>query len=403
MAQRRNSKAKTFQFGTVSLNEVLNPNLQFQSLYSKIFFEEHKVIIDNLWSLKPQNFQNQNLEYAYGKTISTLAQHLKNLQNQFVVLETEKFQMLKNQENQENHIKDLETKLESLNNVSKAELINMIRKSILLTEQFEKLVIKNKFGYDIFNNIESFFLDKYYEKVFKNQCILYEQFRTKNNGIKTGYMAYHDPDLFFVVYLAYVNMSLLDDKYLELIPELMDQVILKNIFLTSIYQVPNNFPEKLKNIVEYFFRTENHVDISFETIPPLFRTDGSTVPAYHHVYIKHNKEPLIPQQQPEWEMTRSKEFPVYYNRFRYFQIFDFRKTKNKIFYLIDKTPTMSIWRTKPLEKILNPKIFITSKEQDFINQLWADSPKMSYVSDDANIEESLDVENYANLENAMEK
>ena len=52
MAQRRNSKAKTFQFGTVSLNEVLNPNLQFQSLYSQNLFEEHKVIVDNLWSLE---------------------------------------------------------------------------------------------------------------------------------------------------------------------------------------------------------------------------------------------------------------------------------------------------------------------------------------------------------------
>ena len=131
---KRNSKAKTFQFGIVSLNEVLNPNLQFQSLYSQNLFEEHKVIVNNLWSLKPQNFQNQNLEYAYGKTISDLAQHLQNLQNQFVVLETEKFQMIKNQEKQENHIKDLETKLDSLNNVSKIELINMIRKSVLLTE-----------------------------------------------------------------------------------------------------------------------------------------------------------------------------------------------------------------------------------------------------------------------------
>ena len=101
MAQMKNSKAKTFQFGTISLNEVLNPNLQFQSLYSQNLFEEHKVIVDNFWSLKPQNFQNQNLEYAYGKTISALAQHLQNLQNQFVVLETEKFQMLKNQEKQE--------------------------------------------------------------------------------------------------------------------------------------------------------------------------------------------------------------------------------------------------------------------------------------------------------------
>ena len=63
---------------------------------------------------------------------------------------------------------------------------------------------------------------------------------------------------------------------------------------------------------------------------------------------------------------------------------------------------MSIWRTKPLEKNLNPKIFITSEEQDFINQLWADSPEMSYVSDDGNFWENLDVESFANLENAME-
>ena len=88
----------------------------------------------------------------------------------------------------------------------------MIRKSALLTEQFDKLLVKNKFRPDIYNIIEYYFLDKYYEKVFKNQCILYEQFRTKNCGIKTGYMTYHDPDLFFVVYLAYVNMSLLDKK-----------------------------------------------------------------------------------------------------------------------------------------------------------------------------------------------
>ena len=118
----------------------------------------------------------------------------------------------------------------------------MIRKSALLTEQFQKLVIKNKFGSYIYDNIESFFLEKYNEKVFKNQCILYEQFRTKNSGIKTGYMAYRDPDLFFVVYLAYVNMFILDQKYLQLIPKLMDQGILKNIFLTNIYQVPKNFP-----------------------------------------------------------------------------------------------------------------------------------------------------------------
>ena len=74
-------------------------------------------------------------------------------------------------------------------------------------------------------------------------------------------MAYHDPDLFFVVYLAYVNIHILDQKYLELIPELMNKGILKNIFLTNIYQVPKNFPEKIKNIVECLFKIENFVDI----------------------------------------------------------------------------------------------------------------------------------------------
>ena len=63
---------------------------------------------------------------------------------------------------------------------------------------------------------------------------------------------------------------------------------------------------------------------------------------------------------------------------------------------------MSIWRTQPLEKNFNPKIFITSEEQDFINQLWADSSEISYVSDDTNFWEILDAESYANLENAME-
>ena len=33
----------------------------------------------------------------------------------------------------------------------------MVKKSALLTEQFEKLVVKNKFEYDIYAIIESFF------------------------------------------------------------------------------------------------------------------------------------------------------------------------------------------------------------------------------------------------------
>ena len=122
MTQRRISNVRTFQFGVVTLNEILNPNLQFQFVYSQNLFEDHKIIVDNLWSFKFQNFPNQNLEYAYEKTILALAQHLQHLQ------------MLKNHEKQENLIKELETKLVSLNNVNKTELINMVKKLTLLIE-----------------------------------------------------------------------------------------------------------------------------------------------------------------------------------------------------------------------------------------------------------------------------
>ena len=79
--------------------------------------------------------------------------------------------------------------------------------------------------------------------------------------------------------------------------------------MNHVSQILENFPEKLKNILTYLFKTEKQIDISFEIIPPLFQTDGSVVSAYHHVYIKHNREPLIPQQEPGWEMTRLNEFP----------------------------------------------------------------------------------------------
>ena len=85
---------------------------------------------------------------------------------------------------------------------------------------------------------------------------------------------------------------------------MMDQEILKNIFFTSSYEIPKNFPKNVTTILEYLFQIEHFVDLSFEIILPLFKIDGTIVPAYHHVYIKHNKEPLILQQKPEWEMTR---------------------------------------------------------------------------------------------------
>ena len=52
MAQRKPTKARTFQYGTICLNEVLNPNLRFNSLFSQNLFEEQKVIVDKFWSLK---------------------------------------------------------------------------------------------------------------------------------------------------------------------------------------------------------------------------------------------------------------------------------------------------------------------------------------------------------------
>ena len=33
--------------------------------------------------------------------------------------------------------------------------------------------------------------------------------------------------------------------------------------------------------------------MTFETISPLFQIKKLVVPTYHHVYVKHEKEPLI--------------------------------------------------------------------------------------------------------------
>ena len=54
--------------------------------------------------------------------------------------------------------------------------------------------------------------------MFKNQELLYKHFRTKNVVIKTGYMADHDPEFFFIIYLAYVNMSVINREIFYLVP-----------------------------------------------------------------------------------------------------------------------------------------------------------------------------------------
>ena len=78
--------------------------------------------------------------------------------------------------------------------------------------------------------------------MFKNQEFLYKLFKTKKNGIKTGYMAYHDPDFFFVIYLAYVNMSMVNKEIFYLVPQFMDQGILKNVFMNHVSQIPESLP-----------------------------------------------------------------------------------------------------------------------------------------------------------------
>ena len=104
--------------------------------------------------------------------------------------------------------------------------------------------------------------------------------------------------------------------------------------------------------------------------------------AYHHVYIKHNKESLIPQQKPEWEMTCLNEFPKFCTHFRALQIYDLRPTRNKLFHLIGETKTLSIWKNKPLEHIIVPKPLFTPQEQDFIIKLNVEILEpSSYLSD----------------------
>ena len=108
---------------------------------------------------------------------------------------------------------------------SQTEVISLIKKLALLFEQYEKFVVKNLTGADNYSLVETFFLQTQYNKVFKNQEILYKHFRTKNVGIKIGYMAYHHPEFLFVIYLAYVNMSVVNKEIFYLVPQFMEQGI----------------------------------------------------------------------------------------------------------------------------------------------------------------------------------
>ena len=127
---------------------------------------------------------------------------------------------------------------------SQPEMLNLIRKSTLLFEQYEKLVVKNLIGVDNYYLVETFFLQTQHNKVFTNQELLYKHFKTKNVRIKIGYMTYHDLEFFFVIYLAYVYMFVVNKEIFDLVPQFMDQGIFKNVFINHVSQIPENFPEK---------------------------------------------------------------------------------------------------------------------------------------------------------------
>lgn len=110
-------------------------------------------------------------------------------------------------------------------------------------------------------------------------------------------------------------MVVFNPKYADLITRILDDGLLKNVFLTRESQIPQTFPKKLKTVLTRLFKTEAHTDLSHEIIPPLFKPDGSMIPAYHYMYTQHNQHPLVPQQQPVWEMIIIKVMVAYFSRF----------------------------------------------------------------------------------------
>ena len=65
-------------------------------------------------------------------------------------------------------------------------------------------------------------LQTQYNKIFKNQELLYKYFKTKNVEIKTRYIPCHNPNFFFVINLAYVNISIVNKEIFCFVPWFMD-------------------------------------------------------------------------------------------------------------------------------------------------------------------------------------
>ena len=132
---------------------------------------------------KTTKFSKSKFRTCLWKNCVNFSPTFTNLQSQLIALETQKFQNVKIQENQERLINDLKTNtmLTSQTSYSNSQpkMLNLIKKSTLLSEEYKKLLVKNLIGADNFSLVETLFLKTQYNKVFKNQELLYKHLEPK--------------------------------------------------------------------------------------------------------------------------------------------------------------------------------------------------------------------------------
>ena len=84
-------------------------------------------------------------------------------------------------------------------------------------------------------------------------------------------MTYHVPDFFFVIYLAYMNMFVVNKENFYLVPQFMDQGILTYVFINHVSQILENFPKKLKDILTIFSKPKNKLTFFFKPFHLYFK------------------------------------------------------------------------------------------------------------------------------------
>ena len=62
---------------------------------------------------------------------------------------------------------------------SQPKMLNLIKKSALLSEEYKKVVVKNIIRADNYSLVKTLFLKTQYNKVFKNQELLYKHLEQK--------------------------------------------------------------------------------------------------------------------------------------------------------------------------------------------------------------------------------